>query len=170
MDICVREISSIDSPIINKWHNDTNLFEDLVGNFYGPTMEETTKWIKKYNREKRKTFRGIVSSLNGQDIGIIYLLQHNKSNSAEVGIFIADEKYRSQGYGTEMMKWLLNFGLNILAFEKIYLYTLDTNQRAKNLYKKFGFLVDQSKSKIIIKNGSPKKIIYMFLKKHPTSK
>lgn len=164
MSINVREISLEDTKIINKWHNDRRLFDFLVGDFYGPSIEDTKKWIINYAQCKNKTFRGIVS-INNEDIGVVYLI-HNKKNSAEVGIFIADEKNRSKGYGKQMIAWLLKLGFEVLGFESIYLYTLEENKRAIKLYSNFGFKELKNKRTTITKNDVLKNIIYMQISKN----
>lgn len=165
MNIHVREISINDAQIINKWHNDRHLYDFLVGDFYGPSIDDTKKWINNYSQCKNKTFRGIVST-NSEDIGVVYLI-HNKINSAEVGIFIADENNRSKGYGKLMISWLLKLGFEVLNFENIYLYTLEENERAIKLYNDFGFAEVKNKRNIVTKNGVDKNTIYMQIsKKH----
>ena len=165
MNMRVREISIEDTQIINKWHNDRRLYDFLVGDFYGPSIEDTKKWINNYSQCKNKTFRGIVFT-DCEDIGVVYLI-HNKKNSAEVGIFIADEKNRSKGYGKLMISWLLRLGFEVLNFESIYLYTLEENERAIKLYTDFGFAEAKNKRSTVTKNGVIKNTIYMQIsKKH----
>lgn len=164
-EIHVRELSLSDIKIINKWHNDKNIFQYLVGNFYGPSMEESRKWIEQYLKYDNHTFRGVVSNDEGVDLGVVYLIDCEKGKEAEVGIFIAEEKFRHLGYGQKMLCWLLDFGFHILKLEKIFLYTLENNKNAINLYKKMGFVFDNRKNKTVIKNGENLTAIYMELKR-----
>lgn len=164
MRIRVRDLSINDINIINKWHNDKSLFEFLVGNFYGPSLDETKKWIEKYQNEE-KTFRGIISNENGKDIGIIYLINDTNLNEAELGIFIANKEYRHRGYGKEMFQWMLNFGFNVLKLNKIFLYALKDNNMAISLYKKYNFLENPTLSTKIVKNGKQADVVYMYLVK-----
>lgn len=167
MRIRVRDLSINDVKIINKWHNNKSLFNFLVGDFYGPTEEETIKWIKKY-QDENQTFRGIVCDDNKQDIGVIYLISHSSAKEAEFGFFIADKKNRQKGYGKEMIEWMLNFGFNVLKLDKIFLYVLKRNKVAYNLYKQFGFIEDNKLSFSAMKNGKTAKVLHMFRKKGKT--
>ncbi len=163
--IHVRELSLADLKIINKWHNDKNIFNYLVGNFYGPNLEESEKWIRQYLKHETSTFRGIVSTSQNVDLGVVYLINDRNTSEAEIGIFIADKKNRNIGYGKKMLLWLIDFGFNVLKFKKLFLYTLESNLVAINLYKKMGFIFNKSKNKIINKNGTFVTAIYMYLKR-----
>ena len=164
MKIRVRDLSINDAHIVNKWHNDKSLFELLVGSFYGPTIEESIRWIKKYCDDKQ-TFRGIVSDRDGNDIGIVYLINGSSNNEAELGIFVADKNNRNLGYGKEMLCWVINFGFNVLKLDNIFLYVLESNVAAVSLYTKFNFLENTDLSKTIVKDGKQVNAKYMYLKK-----
>lgn len=163
--INVRELSINDVLVMNKWHNNMKLFSFLVGNFYGPSLDETKKWISEYEKHNNHSFRGIVSNENGDDIGAVYLIDNNIPNEAEVGIFIADEAQRGRGYGYQMLGWLINFGFNVLKLNKIVLWTLEDNEHAIKLYEKFGFSFDMSLDKVVKKDEKKKIAKCMFLMK-----
>ena len=163
--INVRELSINDVLVMNKWHNNKELFSFLVGNFYGPSLDETKKWISEYEKHINHSFRGIVSNEKGEDIGAVYLIDTNVPNEAEVGIFIANEINRGKGYGYQMLGWLINFGFNVLKLNKIVLWTLEDNEHAIKLYEKFGFSFDASLDKVVTKDNRKKNAKYMFLKK-----
>ena len=163
--INVRELSINDALVMNKWHNNKELFSFLVGNFYGPSLDETKKWISEYEKHINHSFRGIVSNEKGEDIGAVYLIDNKIPNEAEVGIFITNEIDRGKGYGYQMLGWLINFGFNVLKLNKIVLWTLEDNKHAIKLYEKFGFSFDASLDKVVTKGERKKNVKYMFLKK-----
>ena len=163
--IHVRELSLSDTKIINQWHNNKSIFNYLVGDFYGPTFKESQAWIKRYLQYENNTFRGIVSNADGIDLGVVYLIDCGNKKEAEVGIFIADERYRHLGYGEKMLCWLINFGFDVLKLNKIVLYTLENNKNAINLYEKLGFIADDSKDKVVNKNNKKLVAKYMFLER-----
>lgn len=163
MRIRIRELSMLDALTINRWHNDKELFKYLVGNFYGPSIDETKLWISNYLDSNDSTFRGVVSN-GDKDIGIVYLIALTEGES-EVGIFIADKKDRGLGYGKEMLSWLISFGFSVLKLNKISLYTLESNKQAIKLYQSCGFVIDSNKNKIVTKNNKKQNVIYMYLNK-----
>ena len=59
--------------------------------------------------------------------------------SAVLGIFIGDNNFRSNGYGTEAIKMLLEYGFKYLNLHSIRLDLLSINERAHQCYLKCGF-------------------------------
>jgi diamine N-acetyltransferase len=59
--------------------------------------------------------------------------------SAEIGIFIGEKSFWSQGYGTETMRLMLKFGFETLNFHRIFLRVYEHNQRGIRAYEKAGF-------------------------------
>ena len=97
---------------------------------------------KKYLEEKidaEATF-SIVDSQEDKLIGTIGLEDINHfRRTAELGIFIGDKEYRSQGYGTEAIKLILDYGFNYLNLNNIKLDLMSFNERALKCYQKCGF-------------------------------
>lgn len=61
------------------------------------------------------------------------------SGTATIGIFIGDEKYRNNGYGSEAISLLLDYGFNFLRLNNIDLQVFSFNERAIKCYQKCGF-------------------------------
>lgn len=80
---------------------------------------------------------------------------------AEIGIFIGEEEYRNNGYGTEAIKLLLDYGFNYLNLNNIMLRVFSFNERAINCYKKVGFKEIGKRRKCIYTNGKYYDEIYM---------
>ena len=59
--------------------------------------------------------------------------------NAELGIFIGEENYRGNGYGTEAINLLLEYGFKYLNLHSIKLSLLSINERAHKCYLKCGF-------------------------------
>ena len=58
---------------------------------------------------------------------------------AEVGIAIMEREYRGQGYGTEVLKHVVDYAFNELGLTLIGLTVFPSNQRAIRAYEKVGF-------------------------------
>lgn len=58
---------------------------------------------------------------------------------AELGIMIGDKNYWGKGYGTEAVKLMLNYIFSETNLNRIYLHTLNWNDRAKQSFSKCGF-------------------------------
>jgi RimJ/RimL family protein N-acetyltransferase len=76
-------------------------------------------------------------------IGTIFLRDVDKVNgSGTVGIFLGDRRYLGQGYGTDALNALEDFGFGELRLERIELEVFDYNTRAIRSYVKAGFQTD----------------------------
>ena len=63
-----------------------------------------------------------------------------RNRNAEIGIFIGDRAYWDKGYGTEVVKLLLQHGFTTLNLHRIFLRVFSDNQRAIRVYEKIGFV------------------------------
>lgn len=62
------------------------------------------------------------------------------NGGAGLGIVIGDPSDTSQGYGTDALRALLAFGFGRLRLERIWLDVDATNERARRVYRRVGFL------------------------------
>ncbi len=82
----------------------------------------------------------IVESENDQLIGNCGLMDVDFIHgTAELGIFIGDSEYWNNGYGTETINLILDYGFNILNLNNIMLKVHSFNKRALKCYEKCGF-------------------------------
>lgn len=78
-----------------------------------------------------------------RSLGTVFLRDVDKVNgSGTVGIFLGDRRYLGQGYGTDALNALLDFGFGELRLERIDLEVFDYNTRAIRSYGKSGFQTD----------------------------
>ena len=123
-----------------EWLNDFQ-----VTDYIGKSSEITNLQYEKEYLEKNdknnndKTFN-IVELKSNKLIGTIGLHQFNYiERSAVLGIFIGDSDFRSDGYGTEAIRLLLEYGFKYLNLHSIRLDLLSINERAHKCYLKCGF-------------------------------
>jgi RimJ/RimL family protein N-acetyltransferase len=62
------------------------------------------------------------------------------AHSAEVGIFIGDKSCWNKGYGTEVMRLLLQFGFGTLNLNRVFLRVDEANKGGIRAYEKAGFI------------------------------
>ena len=81
-----------------------------------------------------------IDTEEGQHIGncMYYDIDH-KGGQTELGIMIGDREYWSKGYGTDSVDALLEHIFTTTSLGRIYLHTLDWNQRARRSFAKSGF-------------------------------
>lgn len=61
------------------------------------------------------------------------------ARNTEVGIFIGEKQFWSQGYGTEAMRLMLKHGFEDINLNRIFLHVMEPNTRAIRSYEKSGF-------------------------------
>lgn len=85
------------------------------------------------------------------DIGIDLIDLKNKH--AEIGMTIGDKNYWDKGYGTDLVRTILNFCFQKLDLNKVYLDVWEENKRAIGCYSKCGFKKDGVLREHVFRDG-----------------
>ena len=113
-------------------------FLSFGSNAFKITEEREAKFISRFYNSKKDE---MLIALDGDKIVANAAIEHNRierySHRAELSITVLRE-YWGRGIGTELMHRLIEFSKNV-GIEIISLEVRDDNERAKALYKKFGF-------------------------------
>ncbi len=121
------------------WFSDFKMTDGVGSSSRVMNVENEKKFIQATLENNELNF-AIVNIENDELIGNCGIMNINHINrSAEVGIFIGDENKRSNGYGTESLRLLLDYGFNYLNLNNIHLGVKAFNERAIACYKKVGF-------------------------------
>ncbi len=81
-----------------------------------------------------------IETLDGKHIGnCVYYNVNETEDEAELGIMIGDSNYRDNGYGSDVIFTLVNHVFSQTELERLYLKTLNWNQRAQKCFQKCGF-------------------------------
>lgn len=103
------------------------------------TVSAERQWIEKTTQKSEMNF-AIVKLENDELIGNCGFMDVSHQNRiGTIGIFIGDENNRSNGYGTEAVRLMLDYGFNYLNLNNIMLIVKSFNERAIKCYKKVGF-------------------------------
>ena len=123
-----------------QWMNDFQVTDYTGASGELMTYESEKEWLENaVKSSENKTF-DIVELETNKLIGTVGLDKFNHVNrSASLGIFIGDAEFRDNGYGTEAIKLLLEFGFKYLNLHSIRLSLLSVNERAHKCYLKCGF-------------------------------
>jgi RimJ/RimL family protein N-acetyltransferase len=172
-NIIVREFKPKDfEEVIDNYYN---IYDEVKQNPWAvgillfekkPSLKDERKWFKEA-LEKTRNGDGfaLVAEVNGKVIGMCDVRnktpQQEQRHIGNVGICIRDG-YRSMGIGSALLSELIN---RAKTKYKILILTLfSSNQIAKNLYEKFGFVEYGNLPEGILRNGKYKDEIYMYLK------
>jgi len=81
-----------------------------------------------------------IETLDSKHIGncVYYNIDETKGE-AEFGIMIGDRSYWDKDYGTDAVTTLVSYIFRQTSLNRIYLKTLESNQRARKCFQKCGF-------------------------------
>lgn len=139
--IRLREKQVDDAPRDYEWRRDPELCRyDAVT----PIRLSYDDYVADYRydmlRPSRLRMRFAIETLAGRHIGNCSCYDIDEGRrQAELGIMIGDKDYWSQGYGTDVVETLLAHVFATTNLDRIYLYTLEWNDRAQACFRKAGF-------------------------------
>lgn len=134
-------LSPIDKNDYSKYTEWVNDMEVGLGMIFASKLidEETEKSVLERLSKSEFNF-AIIDAEKNQAIGNIgFPIIDYINHSGEVGIFIGNKNYWGNGYGTEALSLLLDFGFNILNLNSIHLRVYSYNNPAMKCYHKVGF-------------------------------
>ena len=122
-----------------EWFCDFSMTDGVGRSSALMTVEMEKEWIENALKNGHYSF-AIVNAEKNELIGNCGLENINQTDRrGAVGIFIGREENRSQGYGSEALRLLLDFGFRYLNLHNIMLNVKSFNERAIACYKKVGF-------------------------------
>jgi RimJ/RimL family protein N-acetyltransferase len=158
-------ISRDDLSLINKWHCDTEILNNIRNDAVYPQSEkETEEWYEKIRGSKDSYYFFVRLNENNRAIGYVCLMRLNfKSRSGVFGIMIGEKDCRDQGYGTEAARLMVRYGFWELNLNRIELEVVSFNKRAIHSYEKIGFQREVVKRQALYRGGEYHDMIIMGL-------
>ena len=128
-----------DAELFTKWLNDFQTTDYIGRSSEMYSVDAERKYLEEKANEKASFC--IVTLDTDTMIGSVSLERFNNTDrSALFGIFIGDENFRNNGYGSEATRLILDYGFNYLNLHSIRLTVFANNERAIACYKKCGFV------------------------------
>ncbi|NLZ26880.1 MAG: GNAT family N-acetyltransferase [Chloroflexi bacterium] len=169
-NVRLRATERTDIPVFQRWINDPEVTEYL-SNIFPYSLEAETAWYESILKRPMAEHPLVIDlSLTQGNTGkpewlpignCAFMHITDIHRSAEVGIFLGEKEYWSQGYGTEAMRLMLKFGFEDLNFYRIWLRVLESNHRARKSYLKSGFIEEGRFRKAEFRHGFYNDIILM---------
>lgn len=128
-------------PLYQRWINDFATIPNL-GAPPGPmTLEAESAW---YERAAGGTTTDAIFTvydrLTWQPVGNTDLRQiDHRNRSASFGILIGEAAYRGKGYGTEVIRLMLDYAFTGLGLHNVMLSVFEFNLAGRRAYEKAGF-------------------------------
>ena len=116
-----KGVSEEELQKFTKWMNDFNVTDYTGRSEQITTLLGERQWLENCAKDVESRNFNIVDLNTDGLIGTVGLDGFNwVSRSAVLGIFIGEEEYRSNGYGTEAIKMLLEYGFKYLNLQLIF--------------------------------------------------
>jgi diamine N-acetyltransferase len=140
--IYLRLMEKEDCAFRTNWVNDEETRKTLM--FDWPlSLSGTEKWFDMQDLDPKKRNFMIISKDSNLPIGITGLIDIDfRHLRGQFYITIGEKDYRGKRIPDESIPLVLNYGFNELGLNRIYLYTLNNNERARKVYERNGFIYE----------------------------
>ncbi len=136
------------------WLKDPFVNMYLSQNFRDYDGKKELKWFEFIRSSKNDIVFAIEDTETNLHIGNCALHKIDwEKGSCELGIMIGEKDYWNRGYGSDVIKSIINFSMHGLKLTNIVLNVYSYNKRAIKVYKKCGFRLIQIQSKDHFYNG-----------------
>ena len=139
--IILREKGVDDAPDDYAWRVDEELARLDATRPLNMSYNDFLRYSKEeMNFPSHRSKRLAIDTLDGKHIGnCMYYDIDLRQGEAELGIMIGDREYWSKGYGTDSVNSLLDHIFTTTPITRVYLHTLEWNNRARSSFAKSGF-------------------------------
>ena len=138
--VYLRPLEKQDLPLRVKWVNDPEVHETLMFD-YPISLASTEQWFARASGDESKRNFSIVFKETDQVIGMTGLINIEvKHRRAQFYITIGEKQFRGKRIADEVIPLVLDYGFTELNLNKIYLYTITNNDRARKVYERNGFV------------------------------
>jgi RimJ/RimL family protein N-acetyltransferase len=160
----LRHVERDDLPQFVEWLNDPDVTQGLSIRI-PLSMDEEESWYEQVLRspnEERPLCIEVKLEEGWQLIGNSGFFTIDwRNRNAEFGIFIGDKAYWNQGYGTEVVRLILQHGFSTLNLHRVFLRVIADNQRAIRVYEKIGFVHEGRQRQAEYHDGDFHDVIFM---------
>lgn len=136
----LRRHVSRNYPLYGEWYSDPEVWR-LTSWAAAPLAVQAVQRLFE-EREMSRTDDSFAIFRKGDHdpIGIIGLMNISAAHaSAELSVILGRQEDRDQGYGTEAIELMLDYGFEKLGLHRIGLSVFDFNEQAISVYEKLGF-------------------------------
>ena len=141
--VVLREKRPSDADDDYAWRSDSELARFDAARPFSASFDDFRALHEEelaYPSPSRRTLA--IEDQAGRHIGnVMYYNIDYAHGEAELGITIGVREYWGQGYGTDAVRTLVRHLFTKTALKRVYLKTLDWNERARRSFEKAGFVV-----------------------------
>lgn len=147
----LRPVEATDLSWIKNLRNDDTTWSQL-GNFAFINDERQARWFERINGTDAIEY--LVFGHKKDNLGLVRLTDIDRINrSMCVGGDILPER-RGQGHAEHMYRLIFKLGFDIWGLHRLWLLVLSTNDVAKHVYQKLGFVEEGVQRQAIYRQGN----------------
>jgi len=154
--VTLRAIELKDLPLLAKWSNSPELWQNLVGWHFPYSELSTEQYIKNINHNNMK-FQNFAIDVDGLGlIGTVNLVDIDwKNRNACNGIMLGDIDTRGKGYALDAVMAIMRYAFKELGLHRLDAEMIDYNNRSIDFYtKKCGWFIEGKRAEWIYRNGT----------------
>ena len=154
--VLIRAIDESDIPLINKWSNDSELWDMLGGWHFPYSMKNTIKWFESLDCNDCKNQIFALSDKKTNDlIGTINLSQIDwKNKNAIYGIMLGSIDKRGQGFGYDAVQIIMKYSFEELGLNRLDTDVIEYNKRSLDFHiNKCGWLEEGRRTNWFYRKG-----------------
>jgi RimJ/RimL family protein N-acetyltransferase len=166
--VWLRPIEADDAPALARWRNDGE-----VAAFVSVRAPESASRIEQEiasitDEQGHGAFRFVICVRGANTpIGTVALLRIDEVNgSAAFDVVIGEPSAWNQGYGTDALEVMTDFGFGELRLHRIWLLVYGFNVRARRSYHKAGFELEGTLRQAIFRRGQWHDVDQMAMLRH----
>ena len=152
----LRELERHDLTTITTWRNQPELIAQLGATFRYINPEVDSRWFDSYMANRATCVRCAIVAEDDREqiLGLVSLTNIDHLNqSAVLHIMIGDTAHQGKGMGTFAVKAMMDHAFRNLNLHRVELKALTSNERARHVYEKVGFVREGILRKAVYKNG-----------------
>ena len=135
----LRPVRPDDLTKFVEWLADAEVRRWLAALDAPPTLEDEIDWYED-TRANPDNVLWSIETLDGRLVGTVELRCTPRAQRAELGIAIQDKTQWNNGYGTEAVRLVVDYGFDELELNRVELTTDEENVRGRRCYEKVGFV------------------------------
>lgn len=163
--VYLRTLEPGDLERVYQWHNDQELYRNLIGVHHFVSRATVEKWLaKKSEYSNTEVNLAICLKEENQHIGNIYLQNIDwVSRTGALGIFIGEIDLRKKGYGQAAMRLMIKYAFLTIGLNRIHTTLFENNKQSLNLFQKSGFSIEGTLRNHIYQEGRYWNVLFMGL-------
>ena len=135
----LRPVEEADLPRFVEWLADPEVTRWLAAVGEPPTLDDEYDWWES-RRADPDNVMWAIDTIDGGLIGTVDLRIVPNAARAELGIAIQDKSQWSRGFGTDVVRLVLEYGFEEMGLHRVELHVDEDNARAIRCYEKCGFV------------------------------